>query len=91
MAGNTTARGYGYTHQRLRADYQARMDAGEQFMCWRCGLPILKGFPWHLGHDDLDRTLYRGPEHRGKECPRGGNCATYRRPRAPKPAGRWLL
>ncbi len=32
-------------------------------MCWRCGLLIARGAPWHLGHDDLDPSYYRGPEH----------------------------
>jgi hypothetical protein len=31
--------------------------------CWRCGLPILPDSEWHLGHDDHDRSKYRGPEH----------------------------
>jgi len=44
------------------------MDAGEVFRCWRCGELIRPGQPWHLGHDDYDRTKYRGPEHRGREC-----------------------
>lgn len=49
------------THKRTRAGYQRRMDAGHQFTCWRCGRPI-DPTNWHLGHDDHDRTIYRGPE-----------------------------
>ena len=59
--GTRQARGYGTTHTRLRAHYQARMNAGETFTCWRCDEPIDPN-AWHLGHDDHDRTKYRGPE-----------------------------
>jgi hypothetical protein len=77
--GSTTAGGWGAKHQALRAEYVKRMAQGEQFNCWRCGLWINPAMPWHLGHDDHDRTQYRGPEHRGRECPMGGNTATYKR------------
>ena len=59
--GTSTARGYDSTHRALRADYAARMATGETFTCWRCGDPITG--PFDLGHDDNDRTRYRGPEH----------------------------
>jgi hypothetical protein len=33
-------------------------------VCWRCGQPISDPpRRVHLGHDDDDRTIYRGPEH----------------------------
>lgn len=60
--GNTTDRGYGSTHQRLRAEWAPFVDAGD-VDCWRCRLPIDPVEPWDLGHDDDDRTIYRGPEH----------------------------
>lgn len=60
--GTTTQRGYGSTHQRERERWRPLVDRGE-VDCWRCGHPILPGTPWHLGHDDYDRTVYRGPEH----------------------------
>jgi len=33
-------------------------------VCARCGLRIDPGERWDLGHDDFDRTIYLGPEHR---------------------------
>jgi len=62
--GSTTARGYGATHQKLRATWQARINRGDHVTCWRCGRPITPGQPMDLGHDDHDRTITRGPEHR---------------------------
>jgi predicted kinase len=60
---STTERGYGYHHRQVRAAVKPHVDAGEA-TCWRCGNRILPGTPWDLGHDDEDRTRYRGPEHR---------------------------
>ena len=59
--GNTTQRGYGRQHQLKRAEYQKVVDAGAG-ECWRCGQPVNPGDPWQLGHDDHDRTQYRGIE-----------------------------
>ena len=72
--GTTTQRGYGTDHQRLRASYQARMARGERFTCWRCEGPIDPS-NWHLGHDDRDRSRYRGPE-----CPACNLATSTRRP-----------
>ena len=74
-AGKTAARGYGAKHQAERAKAKRLVDAGGAH-CWRCGGWIDPSKPWDLGHDDHDRTVYRGPEHRGRECPAGGNRAT---------------
>jgi hypothetical protein len=41
----------------------ARLVAGGEARCWRCGGAILPGSKWHTGHDDLDRSVIRGPEH----------------------------
>lgn len=60
--GSTKDRGYGYDHEKLRAQVKPLVDAGKA-TCWRCGHPIAAGEPWDLGHDDDDRTKYRGPEH----------------------------
>ena len=61
--GTRQQRGYDAEHDALRREYQRRMDDGETFTCWRpdCGRPI-DPTHWHLGHDDHDRSTYRGPE-----------------------------
>ena len=50
-------------HIALRKAWEPVVLAG-QASCWRCGKPIEPGQWWDLGHDDHDRTLYRGPECR---------------------------
>lgn len=30
--------------------------------CWRCARHIPPGTPWHVGHDDHDRSIIRGVE-----------------------------
>jgi hypothetical protein len=43
--------------------------------CARRGELIEPGEKWDLGHDDLDPTLYSGPEHvRCNRAPRLGRC-----------------
>ena len=61
--GTTTQRGYGYAHQKMRATYQARMNAGETFTCPRCLTPILPGQAWDLEHEPGSRDTYDGPGH----------------------------
>lgn len=60
--GTRQTRGYDAAHDRLRTHWQARIDAGEVVYCWRCKTRRITGRAWHLGHDDQDRTRYRGPE-----------------------------
>lgn len=64
--GTRQERGYDAVHDKLRADLQRSLDAGQVIYCWRCRLKgvLTKIDPtnWHLGHDDQDRTTYRGPE-----------------------------
>jgi len=60
--GNTTARGYGAKHQALRSSLKADVESG-RVVCARCHWPILIGEPWHLDHDDDDRSKYIGPSH----------------------------
>jgi hypothetical protein len=61
MKAGTTARGYGTSHQRERARWARKVDAG-LVDCARCGEPIEAGRPWDLGHNE-DRTAWSGPEH----------------------------
>lgn len=58
----TSQRGYGTEYQRTRAQWKVRVDAGS-VACWRCGAWINPAYEWHLGHDDYDRRIIRGPEH----------------------------
>lgn len=59
--GTRQQRGYDAAHDALRASYQRRMDAGEVFTCWRCG-DLIDTTRWTLGHCDVDRSQYHGPE-----------------------------
>ncbi len=63
MAGLTTQRGYGTRHQHLRKRLALEVERGA-VACARCGRLIVPGTPWDLGHDDHDRSVYTGPEHR---------------------------
>lgn len=58
--GTRQQRGYDQAHVDLRAAYQARMDVGERFTCWRCGGPVDPS-AWHLGHKP-DRSLPAEPQ-----------------------------
>ena len=58
---NTTRRGYGSSHQKLRAQLLAQFVPGQP--CARCRKPITSRKDAQLGHDDHDRTRYRGLEH----------------------------
>ena len=61
--GTRQARGYDRDYDRTRARWQRRLDAGETIVCWRpdCDT-VIDPTDWHLGHDDHDRSIIRGPE-----------------------------
>jgi hypothetical protein len=61
--GTRQQRGYGAEHQRFRAKYVQAIKDGQTVLCWRCGQPIKDPDDLHLGHDDNDRSITRGPEH----------------------------
>jgi hypothetical protein len=63
MIAKTSDQGYGIAHQRLRRRWAREVELGG-VRCARCGGPIFPGEPWDLGHDDVDRRFYNGPEHR---------------------------
>lgn len=84
----TVANGYGKAHKRLRAEIAQQMLDGMIFLCWRCGRLINPSRPWDLGHDDRDRSLYRGPEH--VACNRATRRRRARKLVSAKPR-RWVL
>ena len=55
--------------QIIRKRWAKVVEAGDAYYAPRCGKWISPNEPWDLGHDDTDRTKYRGPEHRA--CNRG--------------------
>ncbi|WP_374107425.1 endonuclease domain-containing protein [Nocardioides sp. cx-169] len=59
--GTRQERGYGADHEARRAEW-APIVAQGGVQCWRCREVLDPALPWHLGHDDHDRTKYRGPE-----------------------------
>lgn len=76
---------YRYAHQQERKRWAAIVDAGQAW-CWRCGTWLPPGCLWDLGHDDIDKTKYRGPECR--KCNRG---APRRNAAASRAVPRWVL
>lgn len=60
--GTREERGYGAEHRATRERWAPLVATGN-VKCWRCGEFIPVGAPFDLGHDDRDRTKYRGPEH----------------------------
>jgi len=86
------ARGYGSAHRAERRRWAPFVEAGE-VVCWRCRRLIVPGTPWDLGHDDRDRTCYRGPEHRRCNRATEAHAADRKRRRAAAARGQsrgWL-
>ena len=61
--GTRRERGYDAAHDREGKRWRTKVAAGEHVTCWRCGEPIADPSDCHLGHDDHDRSITRGPEH----------------------------
>lgn len=87
--GSTTARGYGSSHQKLRAQWKPIVQAGNAAChATTCLMPtrwIAPGAPWHLGHTP-DRSQWTGPEHatcNEADGARRGNARRGRRNRHP--------
>jgi hypothetical protein len=85
MAGATTARGYGWQHQKLRAQLLATYNPASP--CWRCGFP-LGPIPQllDLGHHDGDKGRYAGLEH--SRCNRSAGGRRRRQPPPPSTRSR---
>ena len=54
---------YGPKHRAKRKEWEGRIARGGVY-CWRpdCGMLLTPDSDWHLGHDDDDPTVHRGPE-----------------------------
>lgn len=77
-------------HKRLRAQAARQVAAGDAH-CWRCGRWLAPDEPFHLGHDDHDRTIYRGTECVGcnlKAAAKKGAQVAHRHRRATRIARR---
>lgn len=48
-------------YRALRRAVKVEVDAGRG-ACWRCRRFLPPGSAWHLGHDDVDRSIIRGAE-----------------------------
>lgn len=75
-------------HQRARRYWDKQIKAGG-VCCWRCQGELDPDARWHLGHDDYDTDVIRGPEHPAcnvKAAARKG----YRAQQAAKQAARFV-
>jgi hypothetical protein len=80
------ARGYDERHRILRRNVQETVERGFA-RCARCGERISPSEPWDLGHDDLDRSKYSGPEHR--QCNRATSTHRAQREAQRVPSRSW--
>jgi hypothetical protein len=51
-------------HPQRRAALIKQLERDGFLTCWRCGDPIYTADNTHLGHDDFDRSITRGAEHK---------------------------
>ena len=83
-------RDMGREHRARRASLLQRQAQGETLFCWRCNAPL--GVEWQLGHDDLDRSITRGPEcvscNQKAASERGNQIAAANRAKSRYPAAK---
>lgn len=84
-SGNTTERGYGHSHQTLRA---ALLPEAYGQPCPRCGQTMTPDQQLDLGHTE-DRTGYTGIEHATCNRGAGGRKAARNRQAARETYNRW--
>lgn len=78
---------YGTRHRMARRAALAALEANDGAPCWRCGYPMYyqdRG-RLHLGHDDHDRSVYRGLEHARCNTSAGATQGNLARRRWAKP------
>jgi hypothetical protein len=71
--GSRQQRGYDSRHDRLRKQWQRKVETG-LITCARCQLLIHLGQAWALDHTD-DRAGYLGPSHQACNNSAGGRAA----------------
>jgi hypothetical protein len=72
VRGTTAQRGYDAAHKRMRRELLARFEREHVALCVRCCRTMTFGQDdVDLGHDDNDRSIIRGLEHRA--CNRATN------------------
>lgn len=72
--GTRQQRGYGADYDRQRAAIVRALRRGETVHCWRCQGVVTEP-ELHLGHDDQDRSIIRGAEHRACNLAAAGRAA----------------
>lgn len=96
MPGDTTERGYGSDHQKVRAQWAPIVESGEawcaEVVCLEPSRWIRPGTPWDLAHS-RDRTAYLGPAHarcnRSEGSRRGNRLRRGLPKRTPQPNTTW--
>ncbi len=83
--GGTSARGYGWQHQKARKAALASFVPGQP--CVRCNKPMTSRAGLELDHDDDDRSRYNGLAH--AECNRRAGGQKAQRQRAEGPLLGW--
>lgn len=76
--GTRQQRGYDAAHDATRRASVAKLAAGRTLTCWRCSQPITSADELHIGHDDHDRSITRGDEHRACNLKAAGRISSVR-------------